>query len=1485
MLRTTSGMLALTIGALGAALFTPVPAAHAQHITFAPDTPDDYREQMEMAFAPGRGGEARFDEGTRWDGPPLGEPIRLRWSLYREGAPVDGHPAFPGISGNNVLFETLDAQFAAAGVMDPRDAWITAIEQAFALFARTDAITAQGGINLGVQRGTGFQFPRISTNTQGEDAIDLGASDDGMDWTSASNGSGNRGEIRIAMATIDGPGNILAISAGPEFGEIILDAGETEEGETWAQEFGEGPVRFGKLVNVLMRHIGFAVGLNRACPDNDINSSQKKLMAQPLMTSFIGLQPDDLRAVHRLYGDQAFIESVTAGGLVSNDSLANAFPITQDGQLIPPIPFDRVFSLDAADDQDWFRFSVAENSVIQITVGANPVGGSYTEAPLGGGGDCPAPGGETTTLAEQLQQLRLTILDSNSIPLPPTPVTASALGNGVAVDRLEISAEGTYFLRVDSSGAMDMDAPQLYRMTVVIQGGGSPEAQTVPIRQVYNEIDRITDTPAAPTRFEFRNDLPGSKKGESASVVLIDGGMPLSTHVAFGGRPIIPIIWDGPRPVIGALEGEIPLITGHATAALGVAAGTELVDDSGEGRFRGMAPEAQLISVPVAFNILSDFPRSILMPNFQPSTGAIFNGLFTTTDPKGHKKLGLDRPADVILSAIGTLADLEGEEVLALGHDAAAFRNNAFIVVPTGDSGRIDNSQECDGTGDEEDPGGVFVGSKTVTSPATAFNVLSVGASCTLYTQTGGGGTGIESTEFFDAERITPFTGRGPINSFNHDFDSLETETDTRAGVHIVAPGTGRINATPSDLLEVCPFIGDYLDDQRLDVPFLNPDDPFQDDFFAAGLPETDAIDEDDPPGDSGTSYAAAVVAGAAALLFDTARAISEGPEPEEFPSLEGFPKEIPKRHLVMKSVLMTGARKTPGWSNNGLPSDVQLRRDGRTINADNLLGQLIARDNTDQPLDVMQGAGVLDLARTAEVLFGRPGAPSLTDSEVTDPDRPLVRFIETDLPPNPFPDTASVPQEEWDPFESDWHGLPDETPTPIQLAQGSRAARPLTGDIGLWRSMADITLGTVDDPVLMPRDLPVGEPGTTTVEAFVNPVLTGRFISAIDLETINDFDTGERARVIDGPVFGGRFGWDVGNVGLSSVPGPEPEGGLRGHIDYLIGPIGRNDLGQQEAIIATLVWDREVIYKSKDLKFAKNAKSKGFRVPELNGLELENLDLEVYRSSFLGEEGQLVFTSESEFNNVEHVFFPVNFGDQDNFYILRVVYREDEYDFFRNRPRASVPFALSWRIERFEPNVPDQSLVGRLLSGLMTECGEDIPGDCHQLRNIPDPDMGGGGAVLEAMDSGPSLGETLDANGDGEIDPEDLSSIIMAFGSCEMNPGCPEDINDDNFVDTLDVMDWVDGYQTISYTPLKEANKARKKAEKFSKKAEKKLQKIEKFEEKIDELEAQLPDATGKQRDKIERKIEKFEQKIEKQEAKIEKFSNKAEEKVEKKM
>lgn len=324
-----------------------------------------------------------------------------------------------------------------------------------------------------------------------------------------------------------------------------------------------------------------------------------------------------------------------------------------------------------------------------------------------------------------------------------------------------------------------------------------------------------------------------------------------------------------------------PTITGtqlgqfdyHATA-VGMAIG-------GQGQFyyyqAGIAPLVNLWSGSIATQFNTDGSFNDTQQSFiyayeqamqvgRPVTYNFGNGVTFT----------VNRTADVVNSSWG-FQDPGGDAFEAVAIDALAMANNVTVVVAAGNSGPASN---------------------TVGAPASAYNniaVASLAADTTANPYT----------------TVSTFSSRGP-----NDF---------------VIPAPPGSNAAPTVIPGVRPAIDIAAPGEDLVLAFYGGlTGSNTNGILTGGVDVTGGANDYYLTDASGTSFAAPLVAGGAALLADYAHVNfgSDGLDPR-----------------VIKAVLMNSADKTPGWNN------------GQYLNSNGVIV-------TDQALDWAVGTGRMNLTR-----------------------------------------------------------------------------------------------------------------------------------------------------------------------------------------------------------------------------------------------------------------------------------------------------------------------------------------------------------------------------------------------------------------------------------------------------------------------------------------------------------------------------------------
>lgn len=344
----------------------------------------------------------------------VGAPITLTWSLVPDGLFISGSFS-PGPSENSSLFAEMDSQFGNNTAL-----WISRYDQAFERWEEL----------------TGITFTRVTFNGN--------EWDDGASFSSAA-GNNNRGDIRIAMRTIDGGSNTLAFASFPNDGNIVFDK----------DEFWNGSQNDRFLRNVIMHETGHSLGLAHVCSNN---SSQ--LMEPFATTSFDGPQHDDLRAVQRNHGDP-FEPNNSSGAAYDLGLIAPGTTVDPTTIPSPGISSSRLASIDANGESDWFKFTVAGPSL--ATVQIRPFGKTYDSSTQNSNGSCNS-GNNIDSLS--FFDLRVQIRDTNGSTILGDEDSTGA-GEIENLNSVLLPAGGTYFVRVTEQNSGGQS--QLYRLQLTIE--------------------------------------------------------------------------------------------------------------------------------------------------------------------------------------------------------------------------------------------------------------------------------------------------------------------------------------------------------------------------------------------------------------------------------------------------------------------------------------------------------------------------------------------------------------------------------------------------------------------------------------------------------------------------------------------------------------------------------------------------------------------------------------------------------------------------------------------------------------------------------------------------------------------------------------------------------------------------------------------------------------------------------------------------------
>jgi hypothetical protein len=243
--------------------------------------------------------------------------------------------------------------------------------------------------------------------------------------------------------------------------------------------------------------------------------------------------------------------------------------------------------------------------------------------------------------------------------------------------------------------------------------------------------------------------------------------------------------------------------------------------------------------------------------------------------------------ADVINSSFGDSGDKSGTGSLAWLADAYSFGDSkTTYVVSAGNDG--------------------LLGTNTVGSPGSAYNTLTVAA--------------LGSANAFNT--VAAFSSRGPQTFGYFTSGTYVTEPGVRAAVDIAAPGQSLLSA----------FYGGQNGGNNATL-LGSVDDGSNPTAYGGSASGTTGI--------NGTSFAAPIVAGGAALVASAAKTLAP---------LASNPNA--SQSMVVKSLLLTGADKTTGWTNGQANTTVG----GTTF------------IQTTQSLDWAAGAGRMNLDKTFDI-------------------------------------------------------------------------------------------------------------------------------------------------------------------------------------------------------------------------------------------------------------------------------------------------------------------------------------------------------------------------------------------------------------------------------------------------------------------------------------------------------------------------------------
>ncbi len=454
---------------------------------------------MAVAFS---GAASAYRLGQRWtstatDGGGIGQqgrPTTLTWSLVPNGTNIPNE-------GPSDLISQFDARFGAGpGGSDlTQRPWFTYFQQSF------DRWGELGGLSYVYE-----------------------PNDDGVSLSSSSGVLGVRGDVRISGNFIDGASNVLAYNFFPNNGDMVLDTGDMNF-------FAVATQNYRRLRNVVMHEHGHGMGLNH------VESNNANILMEPFInTSFDGPQLDDIRGLHRGYGDKY----EKNGG---NDTAATAtdigvfgdggtFRVGFDGRgaIVTSTETDFI-SIDDNSDVDYLGFTLTGNS--RVTLSAAPVGPSYLEGPQGGS--------QSTINAAQISDLTLALIASDQSTVLDTS-NVGGLGVTESINDFSLNA-GTYYARITgTANNVQMYEFNLSVMASLVDGDFDNNG-------LWNcdDINALTAVVSAMSN-DVDYDLNGDGLVNAADIAewLVDGGA--NNPAATGGNPFL----AGDANLDGGVDGE-----------------------------------------------------------------------------------------------------------------------------------------------------------------------------------------------------------------------------------------------------------------------------------------------------------------------------------------------------------------------------------------------------------------------------------------------------------------------------------------------------------------------------------------------------------------------------------------------------------------------------------------------------------------------------------------------------------------------------------------------------------------------------------------------------------------------------------------------------------------------------------------------------------------------------------------------------------------
>ena len=338
-----------------------------------------------------------------------GTPVTVTWGLIDDGVIISGSEGF---SGSDLI------DFMETNIDPDPNIWMQVFEDSFGRLGEVSGLTY-------VYEPNNTSEP-INNTTPPEGVL------------------GVLPDVRIGGHSIDGQSgsNTLAYNYFPDHSDMVIDTDNVNSYSNPANNYR-------LFRNVVMHEALHGLGLSH------IESNNAAFLIEPsINTSFDGPQMDDIRALHRLYGDalEKSGGNDTSGTATSLGTITDglSFMIGQSGDSTVVASTETDFiSVDGNSDSDYFSFTL--DNELEVTLDLIPRGTTYNQS-TGGGPQLPVN-------SKAISDLTLALINTNGSSVI---TTANSGGAGESESIVETLDAGTYYARVTGT-ANDI---QLYGLNI-----------------------------------------------------------------------------------------------------------------------------------------------------------------------------------------------------------------------------------------------------------------------------------------------------------------------------------------------------------------------------------------------------------------------------------------------------------------------------------------------------------------------------------------------------------------------------------------------------------------------------------------------------------------------------------------------------------------------------------------------------------------------------------------------------------------------------------------------------------------------------------------------------------------------------------------------------------------------------------------------------------------------------------------------------------